>query len=640
MTQLTINGLPAELAEDASFSYFEESRYFDDAAGYTLDIELPLAGSVANRAIFGYIERQPPASASWPATLTIDDIRREGTVLLTDITPPTLKVQFLYGGSTDDFNRLEKTYVNEIPDLRDCVRLLHDQVLRTYHPNYTVRALKDFPDAYANGYIPFDPSGLIAGQVPAVALPWINDTEGTLQNEQHPDIPLMGVYSQKAGLSWMPYLRPMAERIAEAVGYTPYFSEWRNDELLNNLIICNVLPAAEHPQMAYHCGAALPRWTVKEFFSYLEPLLNGRFTFDHLLHHISFEKMDTLLARSGTVALSDVEDSHSLTSSYGMEETEGNYLRSKPFRYASADIEPWKWMDCPWIIPQIPEENRLEFADYQAFLSYLRSNDGGGQVSLQRRNHGKLFHVADIDAWFCLKATPQLSASTSDSRKFTYTYAILPLAVNLFGPERYDSSADDDYTELQVLPVPIADGRIHLAPSGGFDMTAFLQEGGDPDAAEEEVTDLTIEADCYVDALAQADSATYQTPVVDTISNGEPDSATAAYDKLFVAYWGGRGNNPQLTEPATAGFRYGSLKIFDEPFSMRLNTAQGQPYAGMPRIDESVKYTFGFLTDSFPPVDAIYYINARRWICRRLEVTFTAKGRSRRISGEFYPITD
>lgn len=634
MTELIINGLPAELAEDASFTYFEESRYFDDASGYTLDIELPLRGSTANRAIFGYIERQPPASASWPATLTIDDITRRGTVLLTDITATTLKVQFLYGGSTDDYNRLEKTYVNEIPDLRDAIRMKHSQALWDYHPDNVVQPLENFKADW-NGTIPFDDEYRIMGDLPAVALPWKNDTEGSCQNEQFPRVGIIGHYATHAGMSWMPYLRPLAKRIAEAMGYSASFGAWERDAVLNNLIMCNVLPAAEYPQLVYHCGAALPRWTVKEFFQNLEPLLGGRFTFDHLRRTISFENMTSLLERCGTVELTDVEDEHSLTSSFGMEETEGNYLRSKPYRYASADIDSWKWMDCPWIIAQI-KENRMTFPDYDSFVKFIRTDS----FSRSRLNHGKIFYIEELDAWFCLKASPQLNKVPDKKNQFKYSYAICPLAINLFGPEKYDDSADDDYTELNVLPAPIADGWIHLAPSGGYDMTAFLMDGGDPETEEEEVDEITIEASDYMEAYAQADVATYQTPVVDAISNGEPDSDTSAYDKLFVAYWGGRGDDPELTTPAVAGFRYNSLFKSDEPFSMRINTPRGQPYAGIPRIDESVKYTFGFLADTFPPVDAIYHINSRRWICRRLQVTFSPRGRSRRITGEFYPIIE
>lgn len=112
---LYIDDKEATIPEGGSFTYFEESSLFSEASGYSLDITLPLRGCAQNRAIFGYIERNPPKSARWPATLLLGSKRKEGTAVLVDVTLDSVKVQFLADRATDAASdTLEEKYIDKL----------------------------------------------------------------------------------------------------------------------------------------------------------------------------------------------------------------------------------------------------------------------------------------------------------------------------------------------------------------------------------------------------------------------------------------------------------------------------------------------------------------------------------------------
>lgn len=639
--QLFINGLPAALPESMEFNYFTESRYFSDAGGYSLDIELPLAGCVANRRIFGHIERNPPDEAVWPARLVCDGIDQTGSALLLDVAISSVKVQFLSGRATSDYADLDTTYINEmdLPDrinTGDIATLSPADCMATYDRIRSAEYASVFaPDHSDND----DDKNWM--EIPAVAPMWLNDQTGAFQNscsaygymvwDVNREYYGPGKYPQSTrmtGLSWMPYLLPLAKAIAETAGYTVDFSRWEESDL-RNLIVCNALPAGEFsrgsgdpslsPQILYRCGRALPHWNVLEFFDNISPLLSGEFTFDHLAKTVRFDFSAEAIENRPEIRPTLVEDGYEITSNFGMEETEGNYLRALPWRYDDPGMELWKFMDCPWYDAKSSASSRqiwITPAEVMSMMYPWRNSV---------KSHCNLYYALEPAIWFCYYA---LHANrfilNPDNTGYTQ---IVPLALNLFGPERYDGP-DAQYRTLSVLPAVTVGEYIHLSPEGCEDPTSqrfSTPDSGEDDEVEEPVTDINSEE--------------YQTSAAEIVSSGEPEKTEGYYDHLFVGLWRGTDAGHWYAVPETAGFRYGWQVTRNESFSMRLNDGHA-PYSGLPQIKESIKFTFYFHSRRFPDVNAIYNINGRRYLCRRLEATLTSRGMSRRIKGEFYPIQE
>ena len=84
-----------------------------------------------------------------------------------------------------------------------------------------------------------------------MALPWVNDYSGNIQNKAE-HIVDDAVQNRShfewsedtTGLSWQPYLLYITKKICEAVGYTADFSKWEEVEEYKYLLICNTLPHA------------------------------------------------------------------------------------------------------------------------------------------------------------------------------------------------------------------------------------------------------------------------------------------------------------------------------------------------------------------------------------------------------------
>ncbi|MDE5773526.1 MAG: hypothetical protein K2H86_03605 [Muribaculaceae bacterium] len=590
---IRIDGKVAELPADLSFEYFEENRFFTDADGYSLEIELPLAGSAANREIFGILELTDlDADITWPMTLEAGGIHRTGMAVLTGIGDGTVKVQFLSGRSQSNF------------EARMDEKTLRDIKADFYHENLPspAEALRSYDrQRTMNNYYEWNIEG--------VALPWRNQPTGQLQNDIISTSPLEWHWAiEETGLSWMPYLISVARHAAIVAGYGYDFSDWESSDL-RNLIVCNVLPVSLRLQRHYSIAPALPAWSILEFFRNIEPVLGGQFDIDHQTRRIVFHSTASLMDELNPVQLEDVEDEYEVTSTFGRDDTEGKYLRSKVYKYASPSMEGWEYYDCPWVPAALQEMHLRYFGTLKSALSEMAGN-------ATEANMYKAYHSAEHNAWFCFYQ--------HEIRDDGYA-PITIRSFNLFGPQISDSS--ESHEELKVLPIMIVNNVPELNTGDCYDMISKVIDGTSiPDKYE-----------------GDGGSGSY---VYETIAVGEQKDEGAVYSHLFLAYWPGWDSHitPAPLMPSVAGFRYavsdGVPIISEEPWSMRLNDQGGGPYGFLPKIDESVKYTFHFHTDHLPDVRSIFYINGKRYLCGKLSVTITAAGVSRRVKGEFYPIVE
>lgn len=190
--EIRINGKQAALKKGTSFDYVAENRLFSGSDGYTRSITFPLKDCPENIAIFGNINRKDVSKSRVIFDCEIRDrgFYKFGFVTITEITATEVKVQFLEGRSEQNFDTtFDDIFINEL-DLG------------------TPDGCNDSRPEYAwNPYM----QGM-----KCVALPWVNDGSGNIQNLPDYDKDT-GYYSWNKdcrGRSWQPYLLYIAKRYA------------------------------------------------------------------------------------------------------------------------------------------------------------------------------------------------------------------------------------------------------------------------------------------------------------------------------------------------------------------------------------------------------------------------------------------
>lgn len=631
---LYIDNKEAVIPEGESFTYFEESSFFTDASGYSLDITLPLRGCAQNRAIFGHIELNPPASARWPASLLLGSERKEGTVVLVDVSLDSVKVQFLADRATEaSSDTLEERFIDKLTLPQNYVEGGdNDGAFATLKATDFLQDLdyqlsEAFTAKYPNSSVGGDKKIIV--RMPGIVIPWINTEESSVQNEM-----INGVYKytgnvKRCGLSWMPYLLPLAKAIAKAVDYTCNFSDWEEKDE-KNLVLCNAVPVDRTSGWGYDFARALPHWSVSEFFKNLEPVLSGKFVIDRLRRTITFKDSEKRMKESAVVFLDKVDDEHEINSSFGMEETDGSYVRAKPYRYADPGHEMWKFMDCPWYIEKLAGHRIKHYPDLDSALSAME------EVRERKDQHYYIYHATKENVYICFYNYAVVIESSDG--KYAVSSSIQPRVINIFGPEIYSKKDDIEYEELKCLPVVIPSSRVELTPEGAYDMLAAIRDGRTYEADHDIIADSTAEVeDASVEQILEE---VYQTIPVDEIANGETDDEGAYYNNLFLGYWTGwKASDPFNFCPSGYGFRLLGFKVWKrENFSMRLNDGTWEPYKALPKIDESTKFVYTFYSNTIPDVDAEFCIKGKRYLCKKIEVWVTRRGMSRCMRGEFYPI--
>ena len=162
--QIIINGMLAVLKKNTSFDYVSENALFTGSDSYSLAITFPLKDCIQNLAIFGWITRKDVDKSNIVLDCDIRDKNffKSGCITITEVNDIEVKAQFLEGRSVQNFdNTFDEVYINELslgyPTNRSTSNLTPAQAWQAY-PNRN-----------------------------EVALPWVNNTSGNLQNSVEKD---------------------------------------------------------------------------------------------------------------------------------------------------------------------------------------------------------------------------------------------------------------------------------------------------------------------------------------------------------------------------------------------------------------------------------------------------------------------
>lgn len=604
--QIYVNNRLAALKKGTSFEYVSENRLFSGSDGYTLTITFPLKGCPENIAIFGHINRADVAAKKVIFDCEIRDkgFYKFGSITITEISETEVKTQFLEGRSEQNFDKtFDKVYINEL-DL--------GAPSTTYKSGITP----------ANAWYP-EYSGC-----KCVALPWVNDYSGNIQNkaEHIVDDAVQNKSHYEwsedtTGLSWQPYLLYITKKICEAVGYAADFSKWEEVEEYKYLLICNTLPHAWYmPAFAN----ALPHWTVEEYFEKLELFLGGEFDFDHRGKRISFAFTQATLAAKRPVCLEDVVEEHSTEVKVDDEHCE--YLESKNLVYKDCDHEMWKFYSCDWFIKGW--QNRV--VKYDSMRELLEANRSYRTWNGQHhRNHqiDKLLYAADCEAYFVIRpvSRQQVVEWRGPIIHVYYQYKCRLQPVNLFGGRIVSEDEDAEQVEIEFVPAWVDDtedkyGRVLFLSFSGYD----------------EDTNTTSEDD--------KDHPFQKTHTVSSLEAGEKEKKSEYYDCIYIGwydgsnyYQGGHLPYPNVENIVIAddwsNFNYAH-------FSLRINDRQIRRGQIIHNIEPKMKTTFKFIADNIPDVRSVFLIRGKRYVCEKMTATFTENGMSQLIKGVFYPIVE
>lgn len=601
-----VNNRLAALKKGTSFEYVSENRLFSGSDGYTLTITFPLRGCPENIAIFGHINRADVAAQKVIFDCEIRDkgFYKFGSITITEISETEVKTQFLEGRSEQNFDKtFDKVYINEL-DL--------GAPSTTYKSGITP----------ANAWYP-ENSGC-----KCVALPWVNDYSGNIQNkaEHIVDDAVQNKSHYEwsedtTGLSWQPYLLYITKKICEAVGYAADFSKWEEVEEYKYLLICNTLPHAWYmPAFAN----ALPHWTVEEYFEKLELFLGGEFDFDHRGKRITFAFTQATLAAKRPVCLEDVVEEHS--TEVKVDDDRCEYLESKNLVYKDCDHEMWKFYSCDWFIKGW--QNRV--VRYDSMRELLAANKGyrtwNGQHHRDNRID-KLLYAADCDAYFVIR--PVSRQQVVEWRgKIIYVYYLYKCRlqpVNLFGGRIVSEDEDAEQVEIEFVPAWVDDtedkyGRVLFLSFSGYD----------------EDTNTTSEDD--------NDHPFQKTHTVSSLEAGEKEKKSEYYDCIYIGWYDGSNYYQGIHLPYP---NVENIVIADDwsnfsyaHFSLRINDRQVRRGQIIHNIEPKMKTTFKFLSDTIPDVRSVFLIRGKRYVCEKITATFTENGMSQLLKGVFYPIID
>ena len=668
---LLINGKEAALKKGSSIEYVSENRIFTDADDYSMEIELPLAECPQNIDIFGHLTRKDVDTDNifFDAVLQDTRFRKVGAVVITGITQEAVKVQFLEKRSYQNFfPHFDETYIDEL-DLGEWPHI---------HPdNINSGGMSGNPRPGWEDATYMTPAQMWAKWQDYTALPWVNNYSGNLQNcakwnasqnkyewKVNPDDDDDTDYTK--GFSFQPNLLWLTKKICDALGYSYDFAKWENSDY-KYLMVMNTLPYSWSNRK---WAAALPHWTINEFFKELENFLLCEFDIDHARQRVTCSVTSENLSDAGTVCIDKVIDSFSVEVSTDEDNTGYKAMLNQGFADGGHRME--NLYNAQWYIEQKTRaDGTISRTEWNTLADLFNSDlpqdsvldTGGGRSDYATYPGGKwgLHYVRDIDTYFVLEVMKRVEYRTtpftihSEHLKWGNVCRLVP--VNRFGDLILDREHKDDIEEINIVPAWIDE------TDDTYGNVVFLDcgESGDDD------TNSAHQTHSYVpDGVTWQEHVDPDVPIqfgaFSAVSDGEKEKSGAVFDKLFVAFWWGDYTKckPRLPHPWTDTFdmtySYVAPAVLTDTsklqitwgviysgrnYSLRINNrayGQGVQRTTYTEVDQKKKYSFSFLAEQIPNVRSLFYIEGKKYLCSKLTATFTEDGMSHLLKGEFYKV--
>lgn len=635
-----INNKPAAINKETTIDYVSSNLLFTEREDFSLAFELPLRGCKQNREIFDAIYRKDVDidTLFFDAEIRAGEFSVSGAITIVEVNDDVVKVQFLSGRSFKNFYvDWDNKFIDEL-----------DLGSYSFDKNRTPATM------WGNGDV--------------IALPWVNNASGNLQNRAEKVNGVWQWHTVKdddndtevvTGLSCQLRLYALVQKVCTALGYTFYGSAWANDSELYNLYMLNTIPAVWENGA---WSAVLPHWSLNEFFDELEKLLIGEFDINHKSQSVTFSFSIGNEATAGNVYIEKILDE--FTASVDKDD-QSDYRATANTGYAPDSHEMWNFYSCYWYFHKHPNVHVQNYATLQQLLNHIHTYgpNKGRSSGVGIQNDQWLLYAQDVMTYFVV--VERLRKPTDERASFVLYgsgYEIRPL--NRFGDWITD---DDDYTskdELKIIPAwldlcididsnnnDITRGRVLFLDCGGTDNVSARGVG------HHQAPTSLEEAQEWQKEVGQAGFYTTQ-----AILQGDPGNKSGYFDKIYVGFWYGEPGKfgDKLPAPWIDTFEiesewdyqeisHGQHKIVnnytivnsDHNGTLRINN----PYYrfnpdrnAFTKIDQFKKYEFSFISRKLPNVRAHFYIRGKWYLCSEIHAEVGASGLNPVMKGTFWRI--
>lgn len=590
MTELYIDGQLAALPEGFNITFTSENPYFTRSSNYSLDIELPMP---ANHAIFKHVNRLDVTKKKTilPATLIVDArCLLYGSAVLLSVEDALVKVQLVSGNA--EFNLLtnDDLYIDEL-DLGTISWPNNNQ--NRFQP----------PANMVNYYGSVD-------DIEAVWLPvfyqeakWENLQNDVIYEFGTNNFTLCPYYGRRCV---QPYLLIVIKRIVGHFGYR-FDTSFFDNNFLRNVYVCSAVSSNR-------VAAALPHWTVSEFFDELEKFLCAVTVVNERTKVVSLVGLNDYFTESGkeiipassllrefTVDIEDEKNEKDLSTGnvgYNLpSHTDDGYLRIE------RDI--------------IEAAYKQEYDSYDAMLTaYNGMGDGDkkstifivGKRYYINYNENDKNTLREVNLYADLIRDPESSDVET-------SLGIVPAKIIQFNVGVYGSVADYDlsrpYTSM-VLNIPAVGYQATVAKQERFNVQEAIN--GDVELKEKQ------EKNGHMEVAVNTGKFNRQ--------NVTYSGQTHAYDYAYPFTDYQQKTGAQLTDFL--------------PYSLSLNDvcpdSVGHRLSTLSLFHSNIPYTIQFQANKLPDVNKVFLIGNKQYLCEKIETEIDVDGLSKVLKGTFYRI--
>lgn len=611
MIELLINNLPADLPADFSFDMSYENEFFTNASEYSLDIELPLEGSPANRKIFGHLNRITTPKGE--TTFEVVGYANGRTVcygyaVLLSISEKSVSIQLV--GNTSYFNYYAADkYIDEM-DLGYAL-VPQPEKLRMFEYDYHVSEFRklwgsvDDADMVLFWAFYKDPKEVV---------------DSTWFPQRVPNSPFPSFVESGDASMWVnnlyryscqPYLLKVIQRVVSAMG----FKIRRNDishSWLRHLYICNYRESKandwfyDDENMGLKMTDALPHWTLSTFIDEIEKLCACVFLFNTHNKTVDIVQLDKFYNETTAVDVipdSQVIDEYEVEYEDEPEEKDlasGNISFNKEYtdKYLSVDPEVLESIQttkaCFDMGTLLAVYNEMTLADRQKTLFV---NGSTGREYICQVNDDGQDTMKEVNVFGAL--------TRDDEEARDVQLNIVPANTRLFNVGWWFDQFRVSPTIGMVLQVPFTSETLATDPT--YTTAQDIIENsysGDKQGEEKQCMEVMISTgETYPLVVYSGDTFSYPVPFTD-----------------FNMETAGRGHFPEM-----------SLSLKDV-----CADSLGHLYRNIPNYRSNKKFIIKFISSFVPDVRQIFQIHNQRYVCRKLSVTFSSSATTFIFEGEFY----
>ena len=619
--RILINGKDAAIKSGSTFEFISENRYFTGSDSYTLAITFPLNDCPKNIKIFGHINRKDIEVKQhiFDCEIFAGKFYKSGSITITEFTDKEVKCQFLEGRSVQNYDdTLDKIYINELN-------------------------LGSWPDIYSNNSVA--EQFLSVSYNTFVALPWVNNTSGNIQNDMQWDsnFDVLNwkrdfVNSNEKAVSFMPYMIFIFTKIFEVLEYNIDIDAWRRSKW-KDLLICNTVPGAwNKKQWAF----SLPHWTVEEFLDELEKLMNCSFEIDNITKSVKMSFPSTASASQNIISISAINEFTATKT----DEDESEYEEAMGKKYADSDGN--KWQEYTTVLPKKTYEHQKTLPDGHYAVKFAVVDERSLDIGIENNCHDiKQEEYKYRNSDFCFKPRNEdnfysMKGRLKPNNRETFRNEVQFYAQRVGEFAEIEPKAKGETKELRIVPVILDEVDFNFLP--------FLECG-----------ELDDDSDVYEDWDATTSRGDYYLSKHKDIEN------SAIYDKIYVAFWShtiretitqlltfeikdvfnnsGTRTKKMLPHPVVSNYnpawtedgvlpKYIKVDASETKYSLALSSSN----VVNKNIDALTKYAIKFIADDIPDVGSIFDIRGQLFLCKKITATISENGMSQMLKGEFYKI--